>query len=67
MKTYDDIFSELLTKIAPNNIINKEYYNQNEQYDEEKGKKFFLEKYKKGNITQKMFLIPKEEKIHCNK
>ena len=51
-------------KIEPNNIINKEYYNQNQKYDD---KNFFLEKYTNGNIIQKMFLIPKEEKIHCNK
>ena len=63
MKTYDKIFSELLTKIDPNNSINKDYYNQTQQYDEEKGQKIFIEKHLKGNIIQKMFLIPKEEKI----
>ena len=67
MKTYDKIFSELLTKIVPNNSINKDYYNQTQQLDEEKGLKIFLEKHQKGNIIQKMFLIPKEEKILCNK
>ena len=67
MKTYDKIFSELLTKIDPNNSINKDYYNQTQQYDEEKGQKIFIEKHLKGNIIQKMFLIPKEEKILCNK
>ena len=67
MKTYDKIFSELLTKIDPNNSINKDYYNQTQQYDEEKGQKIFIEKHLKGNIIQKMFLIPKEEKILCYK
>ena len=67
MKTYDKIFSELLTKIDLNNSINKDYYHQTQQYDEEKGQKIFIEKHLKGNIIQKMFLIPKEEKIHCSK
>ena len=65
-QTYDKILEELLTKLVPNSKENKEYYNQSEQYDEEKGLKNFLEKFKKNNIIQKFF-IPKEEKISCKK
>ena len=69
MKSYEQIFSELLTKFDNNNMITNEYKSQISQYDEEKGRKNLLDKYKNGNIIQKMFLIPKEEKItclHCN-
>ena len=65
-QTYDKILEELLTKLVPNSEENKEYYNQSAQYDEEKGLKNFLEKFKKNNIIQKFF-IPKEEKISCKK
>ena len=65
MKTYEKIFSGLLTNLDPDKPANKDYYNQTEQYDEEKGKKKFVENYQKGNIIQKMFSIPKEEKIFC--
>ena len=64
--TYEKIFTELLEKVDPNNLINKDYYNQTNQYDEEKGRKYFLEKHKNGTVIQKMFLIPTEEKIFCN-
>ena len=66
MKTYEEIFSELLSKADPNNLISKDYYNQTQQYDEEKGRKNFLEKHDKSGILQKMFFIPLEEKIYCN-
>ena len=65
MKTYVEIFSELLTKIVPNNLMDKDYYY--EQYNEEKIREKFFENHKKGNIIQKMFFIPKKEKILCNK
>ena len=67
MKTYQQIFSELLSKIDSNNLIDKDYYNQTQQYDEEKGRKNFLEKHKKGNIIQKMFFILTEEIQICDK
>jgi hypothetical protein len=67
MKTYEQIFSGLLTNLDPDKPSKKDYYNQTEQYDEEKGKKNFVENYQKGNIIQKMFFIPKEEKIFCKK
>ena len=66
-RKFENIFDEILTKIDPNNELNKEYYNQTIQYDEKKGLNSFLEKHEKGNIIQKLFLIPKEEKIYCNK
>ena len=67
MKTYNEIFTELLAIIGPNKLINKDYYNEPELYDEDKGRRSFLEKHQKGNIIQKLFLIPKEEKIFCKK
>ena len=45
-KRYDLIIEEILTKIDPDNVTNKEYYNQAQQYDEAKGLKFFLENHK---------------------
>ena len=66
MKTYEQIFSELFSSFDSNNLLHKDYYNQSDQYDEEKGRKNFFEKHKKGNIIQKMFFIPTEEIIHCN-
>ena len=66
MKTYEEIFSELLSNVDQNNLISKDYYNQTLQYDEVKGRKIFLEKHKNINNIQKMFLIPMEEKIFCN-
>ena len=67
MKTYEEIFSEILSKADPNNLISKDYYNQTQGYDEEKGRKKFLEKHDKSGILQKMFFIPLEEKIFCHK
>ena len=67
MKAYDEIFTELLAIIDPNKLKDKDYYNQTEQYDEDKGRRSFLENHQKGNIIQKLFLIPKEEKIFCKK
>ena len=64
-QTYDKIFEEILTKLDPDNQINKDYYSQPEQYNEEKGLKKFMEKLNNKNIIQKLFLIPKEEKISC--
>ena len=66
-QTYDKIFEELLTKLNPNSQINKDYYDQSLQYDEEKGLKKFMEKHKNKNIIQQLFFIPKEEKIFCKK
>ena len=66
-KRFDDIFDEILTKIVPNNTLNEDYYNQAIQYDEKKSLSLFLQKHQQGNIIQKLFLIPKEEKIFCNK
>ena len=66
-QTYDKIFEEILTKLDPDNQIDKDYYNQAELYDEDKGLKKFIEKLKNKNIIQKLFLIPKEEKISCKK
>ena len=66
-QTYDKIFEELLTKLNPNSQINKDYYDQSLQYDEEKGLKKFMEKHKNKNTIQQLFFIPKEEKIFCKK
>ena len=66
-KRYDLIIEEILTKIAPDNGINKENYNQAQQYDEAKGLELFLESHKNANIIKKLFFIPIEEKIHCKK
>ena len=64
---YEQIFSEILTKLEPQNLINKEYYNQTMQYDETKGLDSFMESHKNANIIKKLFFIPKEEKIFCEK
>ena len=64
---YEQIFSEILTKLEPQNLINKEYYNQTMQYDEAKGLDSFMESHKNANIIKKLFFIPKEEKIFCEK
>jgi len=66
-QTYDKIFEEILTRLDPDNQINKDYYNPAEKYDEYKGLKKFIEKLKNKNIIQKLFLIPKEEKKFCKK
>ena len=66
-KYYQQIIDMILTNIDPNMKENKEYYNQIEQYDREKGFKNFMEKFNKGNLIQKLFLIPIEEKIYCHK
>ena len=69
LKNTEEIFKEILTKLDDNSKINKEFYNQTSQYDEQKGLKNFMELHNKGNIIQKLFLIPKEETIickHCN-
>ena len=64
---YQQIFDMILTNIDPNTKENKEYYNQTEQYDREKGFKNFMEKHNKGNLIQKLFLIPIEDVIYCHK
>ena len=69
LKNIEEIFREILTKLDDNSKINKEFYNQTSQYDEQKGLKNFMELHNKGNIIQKLFLIPKQETIickHCN-
>ena len=66
-KNYQQIFDLILTNIDPNMKKNKEYYNQSELYEREKGFKIFMEKHNKGNLIQKLFLIPIEEKIYCHK
>ena len=69
LKNIEEIFKEILTKLDDNSKINKEFYNQTSQYDEQKGLKNFMELHNKGNIIQKLFLIPKQETIickHCN-
>ena len=65
LNTYDKIFDELLTELDSNREINNDNCIQSEQYDEEKGLKKFMEKLKNKNIIQKLFFIPKEEKICC--
>ena len=67
LNTYDKIFDKLLTKLDSNREINNDNCIQSEQYDEEKGLKKFMEKLKNKNIIQKLFFIPKEEKICCKK
>ena len=67
LKNYQQIFDTILTVLEPNNQMNKDYYNQSEQYDEKKGLKAFIEKHKKCNIIQKLFLIPTENIIFCKK
>ena len=63
-KNYQQVFEMILTGINRNS---KENYNQSECYEEKKGLNKFMEEHKKGNIIQKLFLIPKEEKVSCKK
>ena len=67
VKNPQQIFDMILTGIEQNSKANKEYNDQSLQYDEAKGLNKFMEKHKKGNIIQKLFLIPKEEKVSCKK
>ena len=67
---YKIIFDLILTGLDPKVQANKEYYNQTEQFDEEKAHKKFMERHnseKDSNIIQKLFLIPKEDAIFCKK
>ena len=67
---YKIIFELILTGLDPKVQANKEYYNQSEQYDEEKAHKKFMDRHnseKDSNIIQKLFLIPKEDAIFCKK
>ena len=69
-KNYKQVFDLILTGLDPKVQGNKEYYNQSEQYDEEKGLKRFMERHnaeKIGNIILKLFLIPREQVIYCKK
>ena len=63
IKNYQQVFDIILTNLNQT----QKYNNQSQKYDEEKGLKIFMEKHNKGNIIQKLFLIPKEEKITCKK
>ena len=63
-KNYQQVFEMILTGINRNS---KDNYNQSECYEEKKGLNKFMEEHKKGNIIQKLFLIPKEEKVSCKK
>ena len=69
-QNYKTIFELILTGLDPKVQANKEYYNQSEQYDEEKAHKKFMDRHnseKDSNIIQKLFLIPKEDAIFCKK
>ena len=67
IKNFPQAFEAVLTSLDPNAQTNKDYYNQSQQYDEEKGLKKFMEEHDKGNFIQKFFLIPKEDIISCKK
>ena len=66
-KNYQQVFEMILTGIDPNFQANKEYNDQSSNYDEEKGLNRFMKEHRKGNIIQKLFLIPKEEIVSCKK
>ena len=66
-KNYQQIIEMILTGIDQNSQVNQVNNDQSSQYDEAKGFNKFMEKHKKGNIIQKLFLIPKEEIISCKK
>ena len=67
MKNFSQAFDSILKSLDPNTLVNKDYYNQSQQYDEEKSLKKFMEEHDKGNFVQKLFLIPKEYIISCKK
>ena len=67
IKNYSQIFETILSKVFPNPIIQNNQYNQSSQFDEEESVKAFMKKHNKGNIIQKLLLIPKERKISCKK
>ncbi len=65
IKNYDEILEEILLQLDDNTQKNKEYYNQTDLYDEQKGFYNFMQFHSKGNTIQKLFLIPKQETIFC--
>ena len=66
-QNYQQIFDLILTNLDPNTKEKKVKYDQSSQYFEEKGFKNFMENHQNGNEIQKLFLIPKESKIYCNR
>ena len=68
INNYENLFDEIITKIEISLGIDKtkEFYNQSEQYDENKSKMKFLKKYENAKIIQKYIQIPTEEIISCS-
>ena len=66
-QNYQQIFDLILTNLDINAQEEKVKYGQSDQYYEEKGFKKFMENHQNGNAIQKLFLIPKESKIYCNR
>ena len=65
IKNYEEILEEILVQLDDNTQKNKEFYNQTDLYDEQKGLYNFMQFHSKGNTIQKLFLIPKQETIFC--
>ena len=60
MKNFQLVFETILSSLEENNQGNYEYYNQSDQYDDEKARKSFMDRHNKGNLIRKLFFIPKE-------
>ena len=67
MKNFQLVFETILSSLEENHQGNNDYYNKSSQYDEDKARKNFMDKHNKGSLIQKLFFIPKEEKIYCKK
>ena len=68
INNYENLLNEIITKIEISLGIDKtkEFYNQSEQYDENKSKMKFLQKYESAELIQKYIQIPTEEIISCS-
>ncbi len=67
-KSYQKIFEELLSKLDPNSVQQKnDFYNPSSKFNEKKAVEDFMNRHNNGGIFQKFFFIPKETTIFCNK